>query len=127
MVRRKWTETLSCLAARFLLFGFEPRDLRPDRRKRSIFMLRFAKTVGVRAVGSVDRLVEQVRKVVIEAGLFRPRLRFDISGDVPGVFRRNDGEEIIRPRGHVGMNEIRHVRDPRHAGAVVEAVVSPEW
>ena len=56
----------------------------------------------------------------------RSRLRDHIGGDVPRFFRREPGVQIIDPVGHIGMDEIRGRDEPRHAGAVIEALLSPE-
>src|SRR5580704_18981370 len=65
-----------------LVLPLEAFDGGPDRRERAILMLLFAEGIGVGSKRRVDRLLQQVRKVVIEARPVRPRLRHDIGRNV---------------------------------------------
>jgi len=55
-----WPARLLCL---------EARDRGADRRERPVFVLLLAEAVGIRAVRRVDCLLQQVGKVLVEAGL----------------------------------------------------------
>src|SRR4051812_134265 len=70
---------------RSFLLRLEPRDRRTDRRERAVFVLLLVEAVGIGAVGRIDRLLEQVGEILVEAGLARPRLRDDVGRDVPGL------------------------------------------
>jgi len=73
------TRTLSRFVLRFVSCTFATIQLGTDWRKRPVFMLRLGKMVGVRAVGGINRLIEQVRKkIVLKPRFMRPYLRFDI-------------------------------------------------
>ena len=111
---------------RSFLLRLEPRDRRTDRRERAVFVLLLAEAVGIGAVGRIDRLLQQVGEVLVEPGLARPRLRDDIGRDVPGLLHRELRVQVVGAVRHVEMDEVRRRDQPRHAGAVVEAVAAPQ-
>jgi len=104
----------------------EALDRGADRRERPVFVLLLAKAVGIRTVGCVDRLLQKVGKVLVEAGFVRPRLGEDVSRNVPGLFRRKLRVQVVDAVRHVEVKEICGRDQPRHSGAVVEAVIAPE-
>src|SRR6476469_5042929 len=80
---------------RAFLLRLEPRDRRADRRERAVFVLLLAEAVGIGAVGRVDRLLQQVGEILVEAGLARPWLRDDVGRDVPGLLHRELRVQVV--------------------------------
>src|SRR6516164_2774315 len=97
-----------------------------DRPEWTVLVLLKAETVDVGAVGSVDRLLESDRKILVEICLLWPLLADDVGRDIIGLLvREHRGVE----RGadvHVVHRISRGGQKPAHSGAVVVAVGTPE-
>ena len=93
---------------------------RPDRRKRSVFVLLRAEAVEIRAVRRIDRLQREIGKILFQACFVRPRLRDHKAATSHASTVDKHRIQIIRALRHVGMNKIRRRDETVHAGAVVE-------
>src|SRR5262249_23960977 len=91
---------------RALLLRLEFCDRRTNRCERPVFVLLLAKAAGIRPVGCVDRFVQEIGKVFVEARFVRPRPRDDIGRDVPGLLRRKLRIRIVRAVRHVEVEKI---------------------
>jgi len=82
--------------------------------------------VGIRPIGRIDRLAQEIREILVEARFLRARLQHHEGCHVPGVVGRQAWRKVVCPCGHVGVDEVGRRNQPVHAGTVVEAVGSPE-
>src|SRR5215472_108995 len=97
-----------------------------DRIERTIFVLLRREIVRVGAIGRIDRLLQLVRKILVEVGSRRSLEAVHVGRGVVGVSIGEDGlveRDAVR---HVVTHEGSGGEDASHAGAVVVAVWSHE-
>src|SRR5262245_52502154 len=94
--------------------------------ERSEFMLLSAKTVGVRPVSRIDRLLESDREILIELALLRALLAYNVSRYIVGIIVREHWTVKGRPERHVVLRVGGRSQDAVHACAIIVAVGSPE-
>ena len=102
--------------------AFQACEGRPDRRKRSVFVLLRAEAVEIRTVRRIDRLQREIGKIFFKSSFDRPRLRDHESRNIPRVDCCEYRIQIIRALRHVGVDKVRRGDETVHAGAVVEGV-----
>ncbi len=106
--------------------GLETHHRGPDRRERTELVLLGTETVCIGAVRGIDGLIQQIGKVLVEIGFVRTRLRYHVSRDVPGSFRRQLRIEVVGAMGHVKVEEVRRCDQASHSGAIIEAIAAPQ-
>src|SRR6516164_7017582 len=97
-----------------------------DRPEWTVLVLLLTETVDVRAIWSIDRLLESDRKILLEVCLLWPLLAYDVGCDIIGLLVREHRGVKSGADGHVVHRISRGSQKAAHSGAVVVAVGTPE-
>ena len=89
-------------------------------------MLLLTETVDVRAIWSINRLLESDRKILLEVFLLWPLLADDVGRDIIGLLVREHRGVESGADGHVVHRISCGSQKAAHSGAVVIAVGTPK-